>query len=46
MARCAGHGVRTGKSSVSCAPRSLRWRVAQLNQVVEEDLLEVARRAG
>ncbi|MCI58617.1 hypothetical protein A2U01_0079872, partial [Trifolium medium] len=46
MARCARHGVRAGFTSGSCASRSLRWRVTQLNQAVEEDLLEVARRAG
>ncbi|MCI86237.1 hypothetical protein A2U01_0107517, partial [Trifolium medium] len=40
MARCAGRWIIAGKSSVSCATRSPGWRVAQLNQVVEEDLLE------
>ncbi|MCI61853.1 hypothetical protein A2U01_0083110 [Trifolium medium] len=45
MARCAGHGVRTGKSSGSCASCSLVWRVAQLNQAVEVKFLVVARRA-
>ncbi|MCI95107.1 hypothetical protein A2U01_0116405, partial [Trifolium medium] len=39
-------GVIAGKSSVSCAPRSPGWRVAQLNQAVEGNPLEVARRAG
>ncbi|MCI57183.1 hypothetical protein A2U01_0078434, partial [Trifolium medium] len=46
MARCAGHGVIAGCTSGSCALRSLVWRVAQLNQAVEGNLLEVARRAG
>ncbi|MCI01643.1 hypothetical protein A2U01_0022670 [Trifolium medium] len=46
MARCAGHGVITGNSSVSCASRSLVGASRRLNQAVEEDLLEVARRAG
>ncbi|MCI29851.1 hypothetical protein A2U01_0051060, partial [Trifolium medium] len=35
-----------GILSGSCASRSLVWRGAPLNQVVENDPLEVARRAG
>ncbi|MCI67325.1 hypothetical protein A2U01_0088583, partial [Trifolium medium] len=46
VARCASHGITTGSSSGSCAPRSPNWRVAQLSQAVEENLLGVARRAG
>ncbi|MCI41005.1 hypothetical protein A2U01_0062238, partial [Trifolium medium] len=46
MARCAGYGEITGIPSGSCASRSIVWRGAQLNQVVEGNLLEVARRAG
>ncbi|MCI80096.1 hypothetical protein A2U01_0101367, partial [Trifolium medium] len=42
----AGHGVIAGCTSGSCASRSLRLRVAQVNQVVEGNLLEVARHAG
>ncbi|MCI48656.1 hypothetical protein A2U01_0069899, partial [Trifolium medium] len=44
-ARCAGHGVIAGKSSGSCASRSLGWRVAQLKLAAKENLLVVARRA-
>ncbi|MCI16154.1 hypothetical protein A2U01_0037295, partial [Trifolium medium] len=40
------HSGITVCSSGSCASRRLRWRVAQVNQVVEGNLLEVARRAG
>ncbi|MCI59028.1 hypothetical protein A2U01_0080283, partial [Trifolium medium] len=46
MARCAGHGVITGFTSGSYASRINVGRVAQLNQVVEGNLLEVARHAG
>ncbi|MCI11255.1 hypothetical protein A2U01_0032355, partial [Trifolium medium] len=35
-----------GILSGSCASRSLVWRGAQLNQSIEVDPLEVARRAG
>ncbi|MCI45664.1 hypothetical protein A2U01_0066903, partial [Trifolium medium] len=46
MACCAGHGVISGCTSGSCASRSPGWRAAQLNQVIEGNLLGVARRAG
>ncbi|MCH85672.1 hypothetical protein A2U01_0006521 [Trifolium medium] len=46
MARCAVQSAVTGKASVSCASRSLVGASRRLNQVVEEDLLEVARRAA
>ncbi|MCI47237.1 hypothetical protein A2U01_0068478, partial [Trifolium medium] len=46
MARCAGHGVVAGKASVNCASRSLGGASCRLNQVVEGNLLVVARRAG
>ncbi|MCI72915.1 hypothetical protein A2U01_0094179, partial [Trifolium medium] len=35
-----------GSLSGNCASRSLVWRDAPLKQVVEDDPLEVARRAG
>ncbi|MCI65974.1 hypothetical protein A2U01_0087232 [Trifolium medium] len=46
MAHCTGYGVIAGFTSGSCASRSLVWRGAQLNQLVEGNPLEVARRAG
>ncbi|MCI68132.1 hypothetical protein A2U01_0089391, partial [Trifolium medium] len=44
MPRCAIHSVLAGFISGSCASRSLGWRGAPLNQAVEEEPLEVARR--
>ncbi|MCI34312.1 hypothetical protein A2U01_0055531, partial [Trifolium medium] len=46
MARCAVHSAIEGILSGSCASRSLVWRGAPLNQAVEDDPLEVARRTG
>ncbi|MCI92600.1 hypothetical protein A2U01_0113896, partial [Trifolium medium] len=45
VARCAGLGAITVLTSGCCASRSPGWRAAQLSQVVEENLQEVARRA-
>ncbi|MCI15455.1 hypothetical protein A2U01_0036593, partial [Trifolium medium] len=46
MARCAVHSAITGILSGSCASRSLVWRDAPLNQIVEDEPQTVARRAG